>query len=440
MSDIALHDLSRIDTHARAELIRRSEADLSGYAGKVAPIIQAVRERGDAALAEFGRQFDKADVTADALAATPADFDAAEAALSDDIRQAMAFAAERIRRFHLRQMPEDLWLEEMDPGVMAGERSLPIPSVACYVPRGKGAFPSVALMTAIPAIVAKVPRVIVVTPPTPDGGIDDATLYACRLAGVSEVYKCGGAQAVAACAYGTQTVPKVAKIVGPGSPWLVAAMQALSDVIDVGPPAGPSESIVLADKTADPRVTALDLLNEAEHGPDSSAFLVTDDKALADRVTAEIEILFTHMGAERISYCRTVLSGTNGGIVLCPDMEAACGFVNDYAPEHLMVESANPWEYLTKLTNAGEILLGGHSAIAVANYVLGPNHVLPTGGWAKTRSPLSVFDYMKRQTVAYITAEGYRELARQARAFARYEGFEAHANAVSRLREGGDKP
>ena len=440
MSDIALHDLSRIDTHARAELLRRSEADLSEYAGKVAPIIQAVRERGDAALAEFGRQFDKADVTVDALAATPDDFDAAEAALSDDIRQAMAFAAERIRRFHLRQMPEDMWLEEMDPGVMAGERSLPIPSVACYVPRGKGAFPSVALMTAIPAVVAKVPRVIVVTPPTPDGGIDDATLYACKLAGVSEVYKCGGAQAVAACAYGTQTVPKVAKIVGPGSPWLVAAMQALSDVIDVGPPAGPSESIVLADKTADPRVTALDLLNEAEHGPDSSAFLVTDDKALATKVTAEIETLFTHMGAERISYCRTVLGGTNGGIVLCPDMDAACAFVNDYAPEHLMVESASPWEYLTKLTNAGEILLGGHSAIAVANYVLGPNHVLPTGGWAKTRSPLSVFDYMKRQTVAYITADGYRELAPQARAFARYEGFEAHANAVSRLREGGDKP
>ncbi len=440
MPAIAVHDLSRLDGAARAELLRRSEADLSEYRGKVAPIIEAVRERGDEALAEFGRRFDRADVTADRLAATPADFDAAEAALDADVRQAMAFAAERIRRFHERQMPEDMWLQEMGRGVMAGERALPIPSVACYVPRGKGAFPSVALMTTIPAVVAGVEKVIVVTPPTEDGSIDDATLHACHLAGVSEVYKCGGAQAVAAVAYGTGTVPKVAKIVGPGSPWLVAAMQELADVIDVGPPAGPSESIVLADSTADPRVTALDLLNEAEHGPDSSAFLVTDDTALADKVIAEIDGLFGHMGAERVSYCRTVLSGTNGGIVIAADMDEACAFVNDYAPEHLMVESADPWAYVPKLRHAGEILLGGHTAIAVANYVLGPNHVLPTGGWARTRSPLSVFDYMKRQTIAYVTDEGYPALAPQARAFARYEGFEAHANAVSRLREGGDKP
>jgi histidinol dehydrogenase len=440
MSFIAVHDLAKLSTQDRAELIRRSEADLSDYRDKVAPIIEAVRARGDEALAEFGQAFDRAAVTADALKATPADFEAAEAALDDDIKTAMAFAAGRIRRFHERQMPEDLWLQEMGPGVMAGERSLPIPSVACYVPRGKGAFPSVALMTTIPAVVAGVDRVIVVTPPTPDGGIDDATLYACKLAGVSEVYKCGGAQAVAAVAYGTATVPKVAKIVGPGSPWLVAAMQVLSDVIDVGPPAGPSEVIVLADSTADPRVTALDLLNEAEHGPDSSAFLVTDDRALADTVAKEVEELFAHMGAERISYCRAVLSGTNGGIVVSADMDEACGFVNDYAPEHLMVECANPWAYLSKLKNAGEILLGSHSAIAVANYVLGPNHVLPTGGWAKTRSPLSVFDYLKRQSIAYVTEEGYPALAPQARAFARYEGFEAHANAVSRLRAGGSEP
>jgi len=441
MSTIALHDLSRLDEAGRAELLRRSEgADLSSYHDKVLPIIDAVRERGDAALAEFGQAFDKAAVTADALAATPADFAAAEAALDDEIKQAMEFAAERIHRFHARQMPEDLWLEDMGNGAMAGERSLPIPSVACYVPRGKGAFPSVALMTAIPAVVAGVEKVIIVTPPTPDGGFDAATLHAATLAGVTEVYKCGGAQAVAACAYGTETVPKVAKIVGPGSPWLVAAMQALSDVIDVGPPAGPSELIVLADSTADPRLTALDLLNEAEHGPDSSAFLVTDDKALLDAVETEIAFLFTHMSDERVGYCKEVFSGTNGGFVLCPDMESACAFTSDYAPEHLMVESRDAWSYVPKLKNAGEILLGPSSAISIANYVLGPNHVLPTGGWAKTRSPLSVFDYLKRQTIAYVTADAYPELAPQARAFGTYEGFSAHANAVSRLREGGDKP
>lgn len=437
---IAVHDLAMLDAAGRAKLLERSEADISEFRAKVGPIIDAVKTRGDEALAEFGRAFDKADVRADALRALPTDFDAAEAALDEDIKAAMRFATERIRRFHARQMPEDLWMEDMASGVMAGERSLPIPSVACYVPRGKGAFPSVALMTTIPAVVAKVPRVVVLTPPTRDGGVDDATLYACRLAGVTEVYKCGGAQAVAAVAYGTATVPRVAKIVGPGSPWLVAAMQALADVIDIGPPAGPSESIVIADRTADPRRTALDLLNEAEHGADSSAFLVTDDRELAGKVAGEIAFLWGHMSDERVGYSRTVLSGTNGGIVIAADMDAACDFVNDFAPEHLMVESLDPWAYVPKLRDAGEILLGGNTPISVANYVLGPNHVLPTGGWARTRSPLSVFDYLKRQTIGYVTTEGYPELARHTAAFARYEGFDAHANAVSRLRDGGDEP
>lgn len=440
MSAIAFHDLSALDEAGRAALLTRSQADISDFIGKVGPIIEAVKTRGDAAVAEFGQRFDGAAVTADALAARPEDFDAAEARLDEDLKEAMRFAAERIRTFHARQMPEDMWLEEMAPGVMAGERSLPIPSVACYVPRGKGAFPSVALMTTIPAIVAGVPRVVVLTPPTEDGGIDDATLYACRLAGVSEIYKCGGAQAVAAVAHGTETIPKLAKIVGPGSPWLVAAMRVLSDVIDVGPPAGPSEALVIADSTADPRRAALDLLNEAEHGPDSSAFLVTDDRALADKVADEIAFLWTHMSDQRVDFTRTVLSGEAGGIVLAPDMDAACAFSNDFAAEHLIVESADPWSYVTKLTNAGEILLGGHSAISIANFTLGPNHVLPTAGWAKTRSPLSVFDYLKRQTVGYVTAEGYPELAKHTRTFATYEGFSAHANAVSRLREGGERP
>jgi histidinol dehydrogenase len=440
MTTIAVHDLSLIDADARARLLVRAETDLSAILPKVGPIIEAVRTRGDAALAEFARTYDKAALDPDRIAATPEDFDRAEARLDPDLKRSMAFAAERIRRFHERQLPEDMWLEEMAPGVMAGERSLPIPSVACYVPRGKGAFPSVALMTTIPAVVARVPRIVVITPPTPDGGVDDATLYACRLAGVREVYKSGGAQAVAAVAYGTQTVPRVAKIVGPGSSWVVAGMRALSDRIDLGPPAGPSESIVLADSSADVRRTALDLLNEAEHGPDSSAFLVTDDRALAEKVADEVEVLWRHMGPERVGYSRTVLSGGRGGIVLAPDMEAACAFVNDYAPEHLIVESGNAWAYLPKLTNAGEVLIGEHSAISIANYVLGPNHVLPTGGRAKTCSPLSVFDYLKRQTIGYITAEGYPGLAPHARRLARYEGFEAHANAVSRLREGGEAP
>lgn len=435
-TNLAFHDLRHLDDSARARLMVRSQEDLSGYLARIGPIIDAVRERGDKALAEFGREFDKASVTADALAARPEEFDAAEERLDEELKQAMRFAAERIRAFHARQKPEDLWLEEMAPGVMAGERNLPISSVACYVPRGKGAFPSAALMTAIPAVVAGVAEISVFSPPTPEGGTDDATLYACRLAGVSKVYRCGGAQAVAAAAYGTATIPRAVKIVGPGSPWVVAAMRALSDVIDTGPPAGPSEAIVLADGNADPRKVALDLLNEAEHGPDSSAFLVTDDANLAAAVDGFVAAFWTEMSEERVRYSRAVLTGDSGGIVMAPDMEAACRFANDYAPEHLMVHARDAWALLPRLNNAGEVLLGEHSAIAIANFVLGPNHVLPTGGRARTRSPLSVFDFMKRQSIGYITAEGYRDLAPYAHAFARYEGFDAHANAVSRLREG----
>lgn len=433
---LAFHDLSRLDAGARARLMVRAEEDLSSFVERIGPIVAAVRERGDTALVEFARDFDGAAVTADGLAARPEDFDAAEARLDPEIKDAMRLAAERVRAFHERQKPEDMWLAEMAPGVMAGERSLPIPSVACYVPRGKGAFPSTVLMTTIPAVVAGVADVMVLTPPTPAGGVDDATLFACRLAGVTQVYKSGGAQAVAAAAFGTETIPKSAKIVGPGSPWVVAAMRVLADVIDVGPPAGPSESIVLAEGSADPRKVALDLLNEAEHGPDSAAYLVTDSPALAEAVDGEVQRLWRDMGAERVAFSKSVLTGGSGGIVLAADMAEACRFADEFAPEHLMIHAADPWAYLPVLRNAGEILIGEHSAIAIANFVLGPSHVLPTGGRARTRSALSVFDFLKRQSIGYLTREGYSALAPHARAFARYEGFDAHANAVSPRRDG----
>jgi histidinol dehydrogenase len=285
-----------------------------------------------------------------------------------------------------------------------------------------------------------VEEIVVLTPPMQDGGIDDATLYACQLSGVSIVCKAGGAQAVAAAAYGTQSVPRCDKIVGPGSPWFMAAKRLLSGRIDPGSPAGPSESIVLADASADPRKVALDVLNEAEHGDDSSVYFVTDDETLAARVVEEIMALYAHMGEQRVAFASTVLSGQAGGIVIAPDRDSACGFINDYAPEHLMVHSSDPWPYLSQLRHAGEILLGEHSAISIANFVLGPNHVLPTSGGARTASPLSAFDYMKRQTIAHLSKDGYDRLAPHARVFARYEGFDAHANAVSALREGKDKP
>lgn len=432
---VSLHELARLDAEGRQALLSRVEDDLAPFIAGATPIIDRVKSEGDAALAEFGRQFDKAELTEDRIAATPDDFGRAQRTLDPAVKESIAFAAEGIRRFHQRQMPESMWIEEIRPGAFAGERWRPIPSVACYVPRGKGAFPSVALMTTVPAVVAAVPRVVIVTPPGPDGEVDDATLVAAEAAGVTEVYKCGGAQAVAAVAYGTATVPRVDKIVGPGSPWMIAAKRILADRIDPGIPAGPSEAIVLADGSADGRLAALDLIIESEHGDDSSAYLVTDSRAVAEAAMAAIPEFWGQMGAERIEYSSAVLGGARGGVVLAPDMDAAIAFVNDYAPEHLHLHTADPWETLGSIEHAGEVLMGRHAPLVLGNFVLGPNAVLPTGGSARTWSALSVFDFLKRISIGYVTEQGYRTLAPHARRLALYEGFDGHANAISKTRD-----
>jgi histidinol dehydrogenase len=433
---INLHNLATLDAAGRAQLLKRSEADIAPFLDKVRPIIEAVKQDGDAALARFAQEFDKSPVRADTIAATPSDFDAALVTLDPNVLKALEFATDSIRKFHQDQKPEEMWLHEIRPGAFAGDRFTPIPSVACYVPRGKGAFPSVVMMTTIPAIVAGVPEVCIVTPPGPDGKIDDATLVAARLAGVQRVYKCGGAQAVAAVAYGTETVRKCSKIVGPGSPWVVAAKTLLSDVIDPGIPAGPSESIILCDETADGKLAALDLLVESEHGADSSAYLVTHSEKVAKDAMNAIPGYWEKMGEQRVNFSSAVLGGKNGGIVLAPSWDEAVAFVNDFAPEHLEILSTEPFTHLGRILNAGEILLGHHTPVTLGNFVLGPNAVLPTNGAAKTASPLSVFDFMKRSSVGYVTAAGYAPLAAKARVLATYEGFDAHANAVSEIRDG----
>ncbi len=432
---INLHELAKLSEAERARLLSRAEADLSQYDAKARAIIDEVARDGDKALCRFAREFDKVDIDPAQIAATNADFDAAEKSLAREVRAAMEFAAGSIRRFHQDQKPEEMWLHEIRPGAFAGDRTRPIPSVACYVPRGKGAFPSVALMTTIPAKVAGVKDVIVVTPPGPNGAIDDATLVAARMAGVDKVYKAGGAQAVAAAAYGTETIPQCAKIIGPGSPWVAAAKRLVSHVIDTGTPAGPSELIVLADGAADGRLAGLDLLIESEHGPDSSAYLVTWSRRVAEEARAAIGEYWKAMGEQRVAFSSAVLSGPIGGIVLARNADEAIAFVNDYAPEHLEVLAVEPFALLGRIEHAGEILLGDHTPVTLGNYVIGPNHVLPTNRWARTASPVSVFDFMKRTSIAYVTADGYPELARHARALAAYEGFDAHANAVSDIRE-----
>jgi histidinol dehydrogenase len=435
MSDVSFHELEHLDATARAALLRRSEADLSGFMEKVGPIIEAVKSEGDAALVRFARELDKAELTSGALKATPAEFDAAFDKVDKEVIEAIRFGIDNIRRFHEEQKPEAMWLKEMRPGAFAGDRFTPIRSVALYIPRGKGAFPSVTMMTSVPAVVAGVPQLAIFTPPAPDGSVDAATLVTARIAGVETVYKVGGAVAVAAAAYGTETIRPALKIVGPGSPWVVAAKRLLAGVIDAGLPAGPSEAIILADDTVKGGLAALDLLIEAEHGPDSSAYLVTHSRRVAEEALAALPEHWGRMTEQRVAFSSAVLTGRYGGIVLTPSIEESYRFVNDYAPEHLEILSTDPFAHLSHITEAAEILLGPHTPVSIANFGLGPNAVLPTSRWARTWGPLSVNDFVKRSSIGYVTASAYPEFAKAAWTLARYEGFSSHEHAVSDVRQ-----
>ncbi len=424
-----------MSTAQRDRLLSRTEDDLSFFIEKVSPIVDAVRDEGDAALVRFAKAFDGADLDASTLKVSDAEFEQASQRVAPEVTEVLEYAADNIRRFHEAQKPGDMWMKEIRPGVVVGERYTPIDSVACYSPRGKGSFPSVTLMSAIPAVVAGVPKPIILTPPGPDGTVDPATLVAARIAGVTDVYKVGGGQAVASVAFGTDTVPKCRKVTGPGSPWYLAARQILQNSIDTGLPAGPSEVIVMADPSANPHIAALDIIIESEHGEDSSAFLVTWSREVALAAQAAIPGYWKKMSPLRAGFSATVLGGERGGIVLAESPQQAYDFINDYAPEHLQILSEEPFDHLASIRNASEILLGQNAPGSIANYMMGPNCVLPTSGAAMTHSPLGVLDFMKSSSVGHMTSAGYAEMAPKTHIFATYEGFDAHANAVSSLRD-----
>ncbi|WP_373237008.1 histidinol dehydrogenase [Cohaesibacter celericrescens] len=436
MTEVTYKVLADLSPEERKELVKRSETDLSFFLEKVQPIIDAVKTEGDAALVRFGTELDKAQgLTVDNLKASEEEFEEAFNLVEEEVINAIRYGIENIRSFHEEQVPEPMWLKEVRPGAFAGDRFTPINSVALYVPRGKGSFPSVTMMTTTPAVVAKVPNIAIFTPPGPDGKVDAATLVAARLAGVDTVHKVGGAQAVAAAAFGTETIMPAKKIVGPGSPWVVAAKRLLAGVIDPGLPAGPSEVVILADDTVDGGLAAMDLLIEAEHGPDSSAWLITSSERVAKEALAALPKHWANMTEQRVEFSKAVLTGSSGGIVLARDMDDACALVNEYAPEHLEILSTKAFEYLGMITEASEILMGTHTPVTIANFALGPNAVLPTSMGANTWGPLSVSDFVRRSSIGYVTPKGYPELAANAKILADYEGFSSHANAVSELRE-----
>ena len=397
MSTVSFHETSKLTAADYKALLKRSEADLSSFVEKVKPIIEAVRLEGDEALVRFGQQLDgSALLSKEALKVSEAEFAAAFEEVEEIVIEAIRYGITNIRTFHEEQKPETMWMKEIRPGAYAGDRLTPIRSVAIYVPRGKGAFPSVTMMTTVPGVVAEVPKLAIFTPPLPNGSVDAATLVAASIAGVDTVYKCGGAQAVAAAAFGTETVERALKIVGPGSPWVVAAKRSLSDIIDPGLPAGPSEAIIFADDSVCGGLAALDLLIEAEHGPDSSAYLVTHSRRVAEEAMSTLPDHWARMTAQRVEFSKTVLTGDYGGILLTSSVEESYQFINDYAPEHLELLSTEPFTHLGHITEAAEILMGPHTPVCIGNFSLGPNAVLPTSQGAKTYGPLSVHDFMKR--------------------------------------------
>src|SRR5579883_2738233 len=429
---IHFYELTTLNAKQRARLLRRAELQIDELIERVRPIVQAVRENGDAALVDFTARFDLVSLAPEQLRVSREEIEQAHKALDRAVYKAIQHAIQNVRTFHERQMPHDQWFTEVAPGVLAGEKITPITSVGLYVPRGKGAFPSVMYMLATPASIAGVPRIVVCTPPGSDGSVDPASLVAADLCGVHEIYRIGGAQAIAALAYGTQTIQRVHKITGPGSGYVAAAKRLLYGTVDVGLPAGPSESITLADESADPELLARDLLIEQEHGPDSSALLVTPSREIAEVVARLLPDRIAKLPEPRQSFVRTGLEGDHGtgGIVLTSSMDEAIAFVNEYAPEHLEVQAREPFALLPRLKNAGEILIGPYTPFSAGNYTVGTNAILPTGGFAHTFSCTSVFDFLKRTGIAYVQAEGYPTISRTVQTLAEFEGFPAHAHAV----------
>lgn len=412
----------------RAALARPAQGSSAEVSTQAAAIIAAVRQDGDAALRRLTERFDG--VQLDALAVSPQEFVAARQELRAEEIDALEQAIANVQRFHAAQAPQAIQMETM-PGVRCERIIRPIPAVGLYVPAGSAPLPSAVIMLAVPARIAGCPRAVLCTPPRPDGRASAAVLVAAELCGVSTVFKVGGAQAIAALAYGTASIPKVDKIFGPGNAWVTAAKQQVAAdpagaACDL--PAGPSEVMVIADDSARADFVAADLLAQAEHDPQSQAILVTPSAALAQAVAAATAEQATQLSRRAILDVSLAASRC----IVVPSEEVAFEVANEYAPEHLILEIREPRRGLSRVQNAGSIFLGAWSPEPMGDYCSGTNHVLPTYGHARAYSGLSVLDFVKRMTVQELSADGLRRLGPVAVSLARLEGLDAHASAVTR--------
>ena len=406
------------------ELIKRSQADINSVLTTVSDILNDVRENKDNAVKAYTAKFDKAEL--DDLKVSEEEIKKAYDELDGELIKALESASSNIEKFHKAQIPEE-WEMEVIPGITAGQIIRPINSVGCYIPGGRAVYPSTILMTVIPAKIAGVERIIACSPPGPDGKIQAAILVAADLAGVDEIYKCGGAQAIAAMAYGTESIAKVEKIVGPGNIFVTAAKKLVYGDVDIEFPAGPSEVLILADESAIPEYIAYDFLSQSEHDPNASCFLVTDSERIANESNELIEKFANE--AKRSEIIAESLA-QHGHVILCSTMDEAIDFTNEYAPEHLIISTKEDKTVLDRIKNAGSIFLGKYSPVAAGDYGSGTNHVLPTGGGAKMYSGLSTETFIKKPTVQTLTKDGIKELSKTVLPIAEYEGFYAHADSI----------
>ncbi len=420
----------RLDEQSRKnlleDLLKRDPNNYTSYETTVQAIVEDVRSRRDQAVFAYTENFDKVRLDASSIRVTGREIEEAYAQVDPELLTVMRHSMENIRRYHEKQK-RDSWFESKPDGTILGQKVTPLASVGVYVPGGKAAYPSSVLMNIIPAEVAGVSRIVMVTPPGRDGKVNPVTLVAAHLAGATEVYKVGGAQAVAALAFGTESIPRVDKIVGPGNIFVALAKKAVYGHVSIDSIAGPSEILVLADDSANPRYVAADLLSQAEHDELASAILVTTSMDLAHKVSAEVD------GFVKTLSRREILEKSleNYGYILVADsMADAISVANEIASEHLEIVTRNPFEVMTKIRNAGAIFLGEYSSEPLGDYFAGPNHVLPTNGTARFFSPLGVDDYIKKSSIIYYSREALEAVHGEIERFAEAEHLTAHANSI----------
>lgn len=408
------------------DLLKRSPNNYTRYEATVNEIIEKVKSERDKAIFDYTLKFDKFELNAENIKVTRAEIDEAYTKLDNELVEVLKQSAENIRTFHLKQL-RNSWFDAREDGSILGMKITPIEKAGVYVPGGKAAYPSSVLMNVIPAKVAGVSQIVMTTPPGADGKVNPGTLVAADIAGVDTIYKVGGAQAIAALAFGTESVPKVDKITGPGNIFVALAKKAVYGYVSIDSIAGPSEIMVLADETANPRYVAADLLSQAEHDELASAILVTTSEELAAKVSDEVDGFVKTL--ERVDIIKKSLENY-GYILLADSMQDAIDTANAIASEHLEILTKNPFDTMTRIKNAGAIFMGEYASEPLGDYFAGPNHILPTNGTAKFFSPVNVDDFIKKTSIISYSKEALLGVHKQIELFAKSEGLTAHANSI----------